>query len=92
MSFRTRKHGGVQRVEKKEKNTSEDFVFRYPLSLEEVQQKDVLYDDKLVELFRQQVINILDIIELKYQDKTVKVDGFTFLCEPNKIYRLFNSK
>jgi hypothetical protein len=75
-----------------EENTSKDFVFRYPLSSEEVQQSDTLYDDRLVELFRQQLINLLDVVELTYQGEVVKVDGFAFLYDPRKTFKLFGSK
>lgn len=70
----------------------EDFIFRYSLSPEDLQPRHILYEDKIIELFRQQVINLLDVIELTNYGEPLKIDGFAFLSDPQKIYKLFGSE
>jgi hypothetical protein len=71
------------------KDASDGFAFRYPLSSAESRQSGFRYENAVVELFRQQVVNLLDVVELTYRGERVQVDGFAFLCEPGKSYSLY---
>lgn len=73
---------------KKKRITHENSVFHYSLQGNDFVPDETLYEDKLVELFRLQIINLLEIVELKYQNETVKVDGYSFLMDSEKIYLL----
>ncbi len=68
-------------------NEEEDFVFRFDLSY--VQSKG-LYNDPIVEMFREQIANILDIVILMEGGKEIKVDGFKFLNNSKIIYQIFH--
>jgi hypothetical protein len=65
----------------------QDFVFRFPL--DRIGRK-VLYEDKLVELIRQQLENLLDVVILTSEGKEVKVDGFKLLVDLDTEYRIYD--
>ena len=67
----------------------EDFRFRFSLAEEDIQLLPPIYEDKVNEFFRQQIINLLDVVELKCAGKPLKIDGFSFISKPHKIYKLF---
>lgn len=74
------------------KNVSEDFVFRYSLSELEANDDDSFqHNDNLAELFRLQVINILNVVELTCNGNPVKVDGYAFISDPDTVYDLFGA-
>ncbi len=64
----------------------EDCVFRYRLS--EAPRRDPLHADRLAELIRQQLCNLLDIAVPQKDGEDVAVDSFRFLAE-NKTRALF---
>jgi hypothetical protein len=79
-------------MKKEEKNDKRDEVFRYALREKDAPEADRMYEDKLVELFRRQIINLLDVVELSNKGKPVTVDGFSFLSERDETYRLYRKR
>lgn len=69
--------------------TAKDVIFRYKLESNTELCTEPLYKDKVVEFFRREVVDLLDVVELTYNGEPVKIDGFAFINEPNNIYRLF---
>lgn len=66
--------------------SSEDYVFRYKLDLGE---KDHVYEDRLVELIRSQLENLLNVVTFVSGQREVKVDGFRLLRDRETTYQIF---
>jgi hypothetical protein len=79
-------------MKKEEKNDQRDEVFRYALRDKDAPEADRMYEDKLVELFRRQIINLLDVVELSNKGKPVTIDGFSFLSERDETYPLYRKR
>lgn len=69
-------------------NGEEEFIFRFDCSCAEA---ETLYDDPIVELFRKQIANLIDIVVLMEGDKQVKIDGFKFLNDLKITYKIFRA-
>ena len=67
------------------KNESDAFEF----ALQDVPERAPLYTDAVTEFFRQQVLNLLDVVVLTTNGEPAKVDGFAFLKNPNESYALW---
>jgi len=67
-----------------------DYVFRYPLQAGEKGPGEPMYHDRLVEMFRVQLRNILDLVIPVCGEKEVKIDGFKLLSNDRRIYRIFD--
>ncbi len=65
--------------------SQEDYVFRYRLE----PQKGGAYQDRLVEMMRAQLENILNIVIPVCGEREVKVDGFKLLRDREGIYKIF---
>lgn len=67
---------------------SNDYVFRFPLDEE---QPAPLYGNRLVEMVRQQLLALLDVVVLTSGRQEVKVNGFKFLnqADPDQVYPLW---
>ena len=76
-------------MKKEKKNNKRDVIFSYTLREKDIPEDKDIYEDRLVELFRRQIINLLDVVELSYKGNPFKVDGFSFLSERNETYHLY---
>jgi hypothetical protein len=65
-------------------------LFRFPLYSERERVEPV--DDPVTDMIREQVRNILEIVGLTFKGKPVDVDGFSYVCNPGKIYDLYPEK
>ena len=63
-----------------------DYVFRF--RLDEAQQSPV-YQNRLVEMVREQLAALLDVVVLTRGSQDVSVDGFRLLGDPDHIYPLW---
>lgn len=66
-----------------------DYVFRYKLDLDTEQKAKPLYHDKLVEMMRVQLEQLLNLVILTEGDRELKPDGFKMLSNLNNIYKIF---
>jgi len=69
-------------------NDPSEFFFRYSLSESEVTPRERMHDDPVTELFRQQILNLLDVVQPTHGGLPVAIDGFSFLRDPKTIFRL----
>ena len=67
------------------KNESDAFEFALP----DVPEREPLYADGVTEFFRQQVLNLLDVVVLTTDGEPAKIDGFAFRKNPNESYALW---
>ncbi len=88
-----RKSGGKQRILKKDSHSAllddavnEDFIFRFDLS---TQEERPVHEDPIVEMVREQLHNILNVVVLTSEDRELKVNGFKFLNNMGVIYEIF---
>src|SRR4030042_2855272 len=65
----------------------EDYIFRY--KLESNNHRRPLHTDRLTELFRAQLQNILNIVSPTRRGNEVKVDGFKWLKEGGTTFEIF---
>ena len=79
-------------MKKEERHDQRDEVFRYALREKDTPEVERMYEDKLVELFRRQIINLIGIVELSYKGNPVTVDGFSFLSERHETYPLYKKR
>jgi len=79
-------------MKKEKRNNQGDVIFRYTLREKDSSEDESIYEDKLVELFRRQIINLLDVVELSYKGTPVNVDGFSFLSERDETYHLYRKR
>ena len=70
-----------------ETSSSEDQIFRYRIEKEQVSH----HHNRLIELVRANLENILDIIIPTYNGVEVKVDGFKLLCDRGTEYEMYSS-
>jgi len=70
-------------------DTCKDETRTFEFLLQDIPERDPLYADAVTEFFRQQVINLLDVVMLTTDGELVKIDGFAFLRNPIKIYELW---
>lgn len=70
-----------------DKSNSQDYIFRYRLKSEGA--KEPFYSDRLLELVRTQLKNILDIVLPLQDGKEVKINGFKLLRDRNTLYEIF---
>ena len=66
-----------------------DYVFRYKLDLNNEQKTQPMYHDKLVEMIRVQLEQLLNIVILTEGDRELKPDGFKMLSNLNNIFEIF---
>lgn len=66
-----------------------DYVFRYKLNLNDEQKTQPMYHDKLVEMIRVQLEQLLNIVILTEGDRELKPDGFKMLSNLNNILKIF---
>ena len=62
-------------------------AFEFPL--DGVPDREPLHADAPTEFFRQQLLNLLDVLVLTEDGRPVRVDGFAYLREPATVYRLW---
>jgi hypothetical protein len=67
---------------------SEDYIFRF--KIEEVP-REAVYDHPITEMVRSTLDALLDVVILTEKEREVKVDGFKFINEPEKIYDIWPS-
>ncbi len=67
----------------------QDYVFRYKLDLDKEQSKTPMYHDKLVEMIRGQLEQLLNIVVLMEGDRELRPSGFKLLANPDNIYNVF---
>ena len=77
-------------MEKISEDDEQDFVFRYPLETGELPECEPVYADRLVEMLREQLKNILDLVVPVCDGRDVKIDGFRLIKDEGRIYRIFN--
>lgn len=65
----------------------EDYVFRF--TWKNAPALGQVYENPLVELVRVQLESILGVARLTMRGEPVKVDGFSFLCQPEVIYDIW---
>ena len=70
-----------------ERNSAKDYVFRY--GLEPDGKRRAVYPDPLVEMIREQLENMLNIVIPVEGQREVRVDGFKLLSDRKRIYRIF---
>ncbi|MCL6451400.1 MAG: hypothetical protein K6T75_08920 [Acetobacteraceae bacterium] len=63
-------------------------LYPFRLSLAEVELRQPLYEDRVIEMFRQHILSLLDCVILKYKGDEVKVDGFALIFDKDRVYRL----
>ncbi|WP_291321813.1 hypothetical protein [Desulfonatronospira sp.] len=68
---------------------SGDFIFRFVLSSNE---KQPLYSDPLIEMVREQICNLLNVVVMTSGNKEVNIDGFKLLNNLDCVYKLFDRK
>lgn len=73
-------------MEKKIVETDEDYVWRFEL---DSGNQEPLLDDPLVEMVRKFLEDFLNIGFFVKDGEKVRVDGFFFLNNPEKIYEIF---
>jgi hypothetical protein len=73
-----------------ENHKNENDAFEFPLL--DVPEREPLYTDAVTEFFRQQILNLLDVVVLTTNCEPAKIDGFAFLKNPNESYALWSSK
>jgi len=69
------------------KHENKNFVFRFPLHPGSERKNPI--DDPVTDMIREQIQNILEIVRLTYKGKHTDVDGFSYICNPERIYELF---
>ncbi len=62
-------------------------AFEFPL--DDRPDREPLHADAVTEFFRQQLMNLLDVIVPSAKGQPVKVDGFAFLRDPTRVYPLW---
>jgi len=67
----------------------EDYIFRYRLRSEGEETDGPFYEDRLLEMIRQQLANLLDVVVLTHRGEEVKVDGFKLLSDLDCAYEIF---
>jgi len=68
-------------------DTEGDFIFRFDLL---AQREQPLYEEPIVEMVREQLNNLLNIVVLTSKGSEIKVDGFKFLNNLEVKYEIFN--
>ena len=66
----------------------QDYIFRFRLE----EGPAPIYANNLVEMVRQQLAALLDVVVLTRGSQEVKVDGFKFLGDPTQIYSLWKGQ
>jgi hypothetical protein len=74
-------------VTQKNNEKTEDFVFRF--RIDELSRPEPVYEDRLVELVRAQVEEILKVARLSVKGQVVEVDGFAFMNDEKQIYQIY---
>ena len=72
-----------------ENSVEEDYIFRFPLEPEKL---EVVYEDRLLELVRGLLADVLDCVVLTHHGKRVQVDGFRLLQDLDTEYKIFPDK
>ena len=67
-------------------NEGDAFEFALP----DVPEREPLYADAVTEFFRQQILNLLDVVVLTTNGGPAKIDGFAFLKNPDESYALWS--
>ncbi|MBI4595471.1 MAG: hypothetical protein HY730_03730 [Candidatus Tectomicrobia bacterium] len=67
----------------------QDYVFRYKLDLDKDQTKTPVYHDKLVEMIRVQLEQLLNLVILTEGDRELKPDGFKLISNLDNLYKIF---
>ncbi|MDO8671177.1 MAG: hypothetical protein Q7O66_07070 [Dehalococcoidia bacterium] len=66
-----------------------EYVFRYQLRPEDEVAEAPFYEDRLLEMIRQQLANLLNLVVPVYEGREVKIDGFKLLSDPDIVYEIF---
>jgi hypothetical protein len=77
----------MRSVTTKDNEKTDDFVFRF--RIDELPRPEPVYRDRLVELVRAQLEEILKVARLSVNGEVVDVDGFAFMNEESQIYRIY---
>ncbi len=73
----------------KHSEDGQDFVFRYPVETGESLDNEPVYSDRLVEMLREQLKNILDLVIPVSGGRDVMIDGFKLIRDEGRIYKIF---
>ena len=65
----------------------DEAAFEFPL--DDVPDREPLHADAPTEFFRQQLLNLLDVLVLTEEGRPLRVDGFAYLRDPATVYRLW---
>lgn len=66
-----------------------DFVFKFKLDNSD---EPPIYQDPFTEMVRCQIEALLNIVILTNREKNVSVDGFKFINEQDRIYKIFRKE
>ncbi|KKM09098.1 hypothetical protein SY88_20330 [Clostridiales bacterium PH28_bin88] len=69
-------------------NEGDDFPFRFSLANQIEESKP---SEALNEYVRKQILSLLDVAYLCYKGERVRIDGFQFHNDPDKIWNLFRT-
>ena len=69
--------------------TRSEYVFRYQLHQEGEEADGPFYEDRLLEMIRQQLESLLNLVVPVQRGKEVKIDGFKLLSDPDTTYEIF---
>jgi hypothetical protein len=78
---------GARKIPRGWEGAATDYTFHYPL--ERGKEAQPIYSDRLLELIRAQLANLLDLVLLTHDGKEVKVDGFKLLRDRGAVHRIF---
>ncbi len=73
--------------ENKNTEDEEDYIFHFELNDDNKEQK--LYDNPLIEMIRQQINNLLEIVVLTKDGVEIEIDGFKLICNKETNYPLY---
>ena len=72
------------------KNDAASFQFRFPLHVAEDEKENTI-DDPVTDMIREQIQNLLEIVNFTYQGTPVHLDGFCYQSNPAHIYQLYHA-
>ncbi|MBI2864281.1 MAG: hypothetical protein HYX94_06925 [Chloroflexi bacterium] len=66
-----------------------EYVFRYRLRPEDGEGEAPFYEDRLLEMIRQQLSSLLNLVVPVYRGREVRVDGFKLLSDLDTVHDIF---